>query len=160
MTPITACVLALAFTADPTPTAPTPHPLAPSLPLLTDAEEEAFDAVIDRFILADTGKLDGAEARAAIEAFRRLGSNSTFAQIRGMNKAAAIDHSCPAVTIARKLHGTLTASRDVQLLEFARENIGAGVDRSSRHLGVLRDLKLACTARKAALERAAGPRLP
>ena len=35
------------------------NPFAPSLPLLTDKEEEELDQIIDRFILFDTGQLRG-----------------------------------------------------------------------------------------------------
>jgi hypothetical protein len=129
-----------------------PHPLAPSLPELSEEEEKKIDAVIDRFIEADTGKLQGPDARKAVQEFYRLGPEATFALIRGMNKAAAIDHSCPAVTIARRLHSFLSKTGDTQLLQYARENIGLGVTKS-RHMGVLKDLKMTCTARQNALER-------
>ncbi|HEY1375898.1 MAG TPA: hypothetical protein VGF55_03855 [Gemmataceae bacterium] len=133
-------------------TARKPNPLAPSLPELSEDEEKKTDAVIDRFIDADTGKLTGPEAKKAIQDFHKLGPEATFALIRGLNKAAAIDYSCPAVTIARKLGTTLRSTTDTQLLEYARENIGAGVTRS-RHMAVIKDLKVACTVRKGQLER-------
>jgi hypothetical protein len=155
-----ACAVALLPLADPQPptgriettTPRKPHPLAPSLPELTEDEDKAIEAVIERFIQADTGKLTGPEGKKAIREFHQLGPEATFALIRGLNKAAAIDHSCPAVTIARKLHGTLSKTRDSQLLEYARENIGAGVTRS-RHMTVLKDLRVTCMVRKGALER-------
>src|SRR5262249_38142601 len=37
--------------------------------------------------------------------------------------------------------------------DFARENIGAGVARNSRHYGVLQDLRVGCMLRKNALVR-------
>jgi len=123
-----------------------PHPFAPSLPELSEDEEKKIDAVVDRFIEADCGKLSGPEAKKALQQFQSLGPEATFALIRGLNKAAAIDYSCPAVTIAPKLNGTLKAAADRQLLEFARENIGAGVTKS-RHMAVLKDLKMTCTLR-------------
>src|SRR5437899_2966542 len=73
-----------------------PHPFAPSLPETTKEEEDRFDKVIDRFILADTGKLSGPETKKAMEDLDKLPPESIFALIRGMNKAAKIDHSCPA----------------------------------------------------------------
>jgi hypothetical protein len=161
-----ACAVALLPAADPQPpktgtidntqTPRKPHPLAPSLPELSEDEEKQIEAVIDRFIAADTGKLQGPEARKALQDFHKLGPEATFALIRGMNKAAAIDHSCPAVTIAAKLQATLKRTGDTQLLQYARENIGAGVTKS-RHMGVLKDLKVTCTARQAALERQGAP---
>jgi hypothetical protein len=46
----------------------------------------------------------------------------------------------------------LSTSRDPELLEFARENIGAGVTQS-RHMGVIKDLRVLCALRKGALGR-------
>jgi len=128
------------------------NPFAPSLPYLTPKEEAALDQIIDRFILFDTGLLKGEEGKKAQADFKQLGVEAIPALIRGMNKAAKIEHSCPAVTIAKKLAAYLKTTNDPELLEFARENIGAGVTQS-RHLGVLRDLRLACTMRKRAVEK-------
>jgi hypothetical protein len=124
-----------------------PNPLAPSLPQLTDGEEEQIDRIIDRFIQADTGKLRGAEAKKAISDFDDLGPEAIFCLIRGLNKAAKIDASCPALKIGRKVGSILRVSSDMQLLEFARENIGAGVTRT-RHGSILNDLRVACMVRK------------
>ncbi len=129
-----------------------PSPIAPSLPLLTDEEEDRLDRIIDRFIEQDTGKLTGEEGKKARLAFEKLGPEAIPALIRGLNRAAKIDHSCPALVIARKLSRMLGTSEDLELLEFARENIGAGVTRS-RHMGVLQDLRVGCMLRKNALAR-------
>ncbi len=143
--------LALALTtgADP-PTGRRPNPFAPSLPQLTDEEEAHFDGVIDRFIEFDVGQRRGAEGARAVAEFRALGPEAIPALIRGLNRAALIDGSCPALTIAKKLAVLFRASEDTELLEYARENIGAGVTRS-RHMAVLCDLRLVCTMRKRAL---------
>lgn len=133
-----------------------PNPLAPSLPETTDAEEDEFDRVIDRFIEADTGKLRGPEAKQAILAFQKLPPEATFALIRGLNKAAHINHSCPAVVIAKKLAGTIRSTRDPMLLEYVRENVGTGVERS-QHVAVLKDLKVMASQRKAALQNEPAP---
>lgn len=122
------------------------HPLAPSLPETTDEEEKRFDQIIDRFILADTGRLSGTEAQQAIRDFERLPPEAVFALIRGLNKAAAIDHSCPALQISKRLARQLRSSRDLDLLRFARENIGAGVVRS-RHSDHIKDLRVAISRR-------------
>jgi hypothetical protein len=124
-----------------------PHPLAPSLPQLTDEEEEQIGRIIDRFILADTGRLRGAEAKKASSDFDDLGPEAIFCLIRGLNKAAKIDASCPALKIGRKVGRILRASSDVELLEFARENIGAGVTRT-RHGSILNELRVVCMVRK------------
>jgi hypothetical protein len=128
--------------SDQTPTPRKRHPFAPSLIETTKEEEAKFDKIIDRFILADTGKLKGPEFKQAMEDFDKLPPESIFALIRGMNKAATINHSCPALTIAKRLHKQLRVSNDVELLTFSRQNIGAGVERS-QHADAIKDLRLA-----------------
>jgi hypothetical protein len=153
MTPIVSLFAALLVSGDP-PFSPDsgrpPNPLAPSLPQLTDKEEAHFDRVIDRFIDYDIGRLRGEEGKKALAEFKRLGPEATPALIRGINRAARIDGSCPAVTIAKKLSYFLKTTNDSELLEFARENIGAGVT-ESRHMNVLRDLRFTCSLRKRAI---------
>jgi hypothetical protein len=121
--------------------------LAPSLRLLSEDEEKDLDQVIDRFIRVDTGKLRGQEAKQALSEFSKLGPDAIPALIRGINRAAKMEASCPAVTIGRKLSALLRTSNDPELLDFARENIGAGVTKS-RHMGVLQDLRVTCMLRK------------
>src|SRR5438105_3793509 len=124
-------VLVLAVHGDTSPDAPRkPNPFAPSLPLLTEEEEAKLDRIIDRFILVDTGKLRGAEGKSALREFEKLGPEAIPALIRGINRAARIEHSCPATVIGKKLHRMFMASRDPELLEFARDEIGSGVGRS------------------------------
>jgi hypothetical protein len=130
--------------------------IAPSLPALTDEEEDKLDAIIDRFIEADVGKLRGDNYKKALQEFDRIGPEGIPALIRGLNKAAAIEGSCPAVVIAKKLTKMLAGSDDRELLEYARENVGAGVGKS-RHRAVLQDLRVTCMVRKAALARAGTP---
>jgi hypothetical protein len=129
-----------------------PHPFAPSLPALTEEEEDKLDSIVDRFILQDTGRLIGEEGKKARLDFDRLGPESVFALIRGLNKAAAIDHSCPAVVIGKKLARMISSTTDTELLEFARENVGAGVTRS-RHMNVIKDLRTMAMLRKAQVVR-------
>jgi hypothetical protein len=130
-----------------------PHPLAPSLPKLTDQEEEEITKIIDRFIEHDTGKLKGAAGKKALADFKALGPEATFLLIEGLNKAANMEDSCPAVLIAKKLNVLVSGTKDKVLLDYARDSIGAGVT-AKRHQVVLKDLRLACSLRKAALERA------
>jgi hypothetical protein len=154
-TTLLTCTLAALLSGDPEPSKDKPrepNQFAPSLPQLTDAEEEHLDQIIDRFIKYDVGEIGGAEGLKARKEFDKLGPEATFALIRGLNKAAQIEHSCPAVTIAKKLSRILGSTTDTELLQFARENIGSGVG-DSRHGGLLRDLRVACTIRKNLLAR-------
>jgi hypothetical protein len=114
---------------------------------LTEKEEGKIDDAVDRFIEYDMGQLRGQEGQKALKEFRELGPEAIPGLIRGLNRAAKIESSCPAVTIAKKLAVMLRTSNDPDLLEFARENVGAGVGQS-RHMGVIRDLKMLCIIRK------------
>jgi hypothetical protein len=126
------------------------NPFAPSLRQLSDKEEEEIDRIIDQFIKSDTGRLPGKEGKKALAAFQKLGPDAIPGLIRGLNKAAQLEASCPVTTIGKKLARLLRASNDTQLLDFARENIGAGVERSS-HKGVLGDLRVICMVQKRAV---------
>ena len=128
------------------------HPLAPSLPLLTKEEYKKIDTVIDRFIDYDTGKLKGPAGKKALEDFNRLGPESIFNLVDGLNRAAEMQDSCPAVIIAKRVAYILTTTEDADLLAFAKDTIGAGVT-GKRHLGVLKDLQFNILLRKAALQR-------
>jgi hypothetical protein len=129
-----------------------PNAIAPSLRALTDEEEDKLDEVIDRFILYDTGKLRGGEGKKALTEFNKLGPDAIPALIRGINRAAKINDSCPALVIAKKLHRLLSASEDEELLQYARENIGAGI-KQSLHMGTLQDLRMFCAQRKTLIAR-------
>jgi hypothetical protein len=163
MSPLLTLTLAV-LAADP-PAAPEtprkPSVYAPSLPQLTREEEAKYDEIIDRFIQSDIGVLRGAEAREAVRDFAKLKSDAIPALIRGLNRAARIQHSCPVTVIAEKLQRLLLASDDQELLQFARDEIGAGVGRT-RHQNVLQDLRFRCTLRKNALARRGppGPKAP
>jgi hypothetical protein len=125
------------------------HPLAPSLPLLTAEESKKIDTVIDRLIQADTGKIRGDDAKKANDDFNRLGPEAIFNLIDGLNSAANMESSCPAVVIAKKVARVLSTTDDLDLLQFAKENIGADVT-AKRHLNVLKDLQSLILFRKAA----------
>ena len=146
----TVCTLLVMLGADPAPkdsgTPRKPNPLAPSLPELTDKEEAEIDKIVDRFIQADTGKLGGADAKEAIAKFKELGPEATFALIRGFNKSAHISHSSPALTISRKLTSMLRASDDIDLLQYAKENVGVGA-KNTKYGDVIREVKLGCSQR-------------
>jgi hypothetical protein len=129
-----------------------PHPLAPSLPKLSAKEEKALDQVIERFIQYEIGKVRPGEGARIIEDFHKLGPEATFALIRGLNRAANIEGSCPVVVIGKKLGKILRSTEDVELLQYARESIGLGVT-VKRHQSILTDLKFACVLRKGELAR-------
>lgn len=147
---VTAGLLLAGEPPAPTETPRQPNPFAPSLPQLTEDEENRLDQAIDRFIDYESGKVRGPDAKKVLSDFHKLGPEAIPALIRGLNRAAKIEHSCPAVILAKKLARMLSTTKDVQLLEFARENVGAGVTQS-RHMGVINDLRVLCTFRKRAV---------
>jgi hypothetical protein len=149
---MTSAVLALAlavFAADEK-EKPKHSPYAPSLPYLTKEEEEKLDAIVDRYIQYDIGKLPGKEGAKALKEFKALGREAIPSLVRGLNRAAKIEHSCPVVVIAQKLWRMLAVCEDPELLEYVKDEIGSGVGRT-RHEGILKDLRLAVTMRKNAL---------
>ena len=77
-----------------------PHPLAPSLPLLSESEEARYDKIINQFIKFDIGQLPGAEGLKAKNDFLMLGSDSIPALFRGLQKSAKLEHSCPVAMIS------------------------------------------------------------
>jgi hypothetical protein len=133
-----------------------PSGVAPSLPALTREEEDKLDGIVNRLIDSDIGRLRGEEARKAVKEFEALKPEAIPALIRGLNRSAKLSHSCPVLLISKKLQSMLMASNDQQLLEFARDEIGAGVGRT-RYSSTLQDLRVKCMLRKNHLARLAPP---
>lgn len=129
-------------------------PYAPSLPYLTKEEEDKLDEIVERYIQYDIGRLQGKDGAKALKDFKALGPEAIPSLVRGLNRAAKIEHSCPVVVIAQKLGRLLAKSDDQELMEYVKDNIGSGVGRT-RHAGVLEDLRFAVSLRKNALARQA-----
>jgi hypothetical protein len=154
----TLLTLALALlAAEPEKTPRKPSGIAPSLPALTREEEDKLDDVVNRLILSDIGRLRGEDAKKAVKEFEALKPEAIPALIRGLNKAAKLNHSCPVLLISKKLTSMLMASDDQELLQFARDELGAGVGRS-RYSSTLQDLRFKCMLRKNALARSTPPK--
>ena len=143
------------FAADPPADKPRSS-IAPSLPALTPRQEAIIDQVINQFIQADIGALRGDEARAAQTSFDGLGPEAIPQLIRALNRVATMEQSCPVLVITKKLTGFLLASKDPELLEFAHDNIGAGVPRN-RHTRAIEDLRFQIQQRKNLLARRPPP---
>lgn len=146
--PYIVCTLALAQT----PTERARHPLAPSLPILTEAEIARYEAVVERFIQYDIGKLPKAQGEKAKEEFMRLGPDAIFVLVEGLNRAANMEHSCPAVVIGKKIASIVRSTDDVDLLNFIKDTVGSGV-KARRHMGVVKDLQVTCILRKGFLQQ-------
>ncbi len=128
------------------------HPLAPSIPQLTKEEYAKIERVINRFILYDIGKLKGDDGKKALRDFEDLGPESFFLLVESLNRAANFKASCPAVVIGRKLGKIIRTTTDLELLSFAKENIGIGVT-ARRHMGVIKDLRAGVIVRTGTLKR-------
>lgn len=126
--------------------------VAPSLPATTRADEDRFDAVIDRFMLADTGRLRGEEGKKAVAEFDKLGPAAIPSLIRGLGRAARLTHSCPVLMIGKKLSGMLMKSQDPVLLEFARDELEPAA-KGTPHADAVANLRVQLMLRKNALER-------
>jgi hypothetical protein len=111
----------------------------------TPAEEEKLDKVIDNFIQYDTG---ARRNTAALNELNSLGPEAIPALIRGLNKCAKSGYSCPTASIAKKLKQLLLASEDPRVLDFARDNIGAGIGKPTPYDPLLRDVKVTTLLRK------------
>src|SRR5947208_12286224 len=129
-----------------------PNPLAPSLPQLTPKEEAKYEAILERFIQFDIGKLPGPAGKKAVADFNQLPPEAIFVLIESFNRAANMEASCPAVVIGKKIIKILNASEDLELLAFAKENLGAGVT-AKRHLGMLKDVQFSILLHKGAVQR-------
>ena len=129
-----------------------PHSFAPSLPQLSPKEEAKYEAIVERFIQFDTGKLAGAAGKKALDDFNKLPREAIFVLIDGFNRTANMEASCPAVVIGKKIVKILNASDDLELLTFAKDNLGAGVT-AKRHLGMLKDVQFSILLRKGTVQR-------
>ncbi len=100
-----------------------------------------MDNVVDRFIEYDIGRLRGQAGAAANRAFRALGPEAIPALVRGLNKSAGIQASCPVMVIASQLENQLHSSGDPVLVRYALDHLGDDVSRNAPHAGRIRQLK-------------------
>ena len=135
------------------------NPLAKSLPQLTKEENAKIDAVIDRFIQLEIGKLPKKEEKSAKDDLYRLGPEAIFALVEGFNRAAMMESSCATVTIGKKIENIVAGSGDLDLVLYVRENIAAGVDEATKKklplVNAIRNVNTTCLLRKGELLRKA-----
>jgi tetratricopeptide (TPR) repeat protein len=122
-------------------------PAAPEMPAFGSGppgmleQNPVYDYVVDRFILYDIGQLRGAAGQQAKREFQALGPYAVPALVRGLNRSASIQASCPVVVIASKLEQSLSSAGDYQMIRYAVENIGRGVPTNAPHLARLQSLR-------------------
>src|SRR5579884_2774119 len=141
-----------------------PNPLVPSLHQLSDDEEAEFDRIVNRFIRADIGDADNLpighhsrEYRQAYQALRKMGPDGFFALIRGFNRAAKMEYSCPTQVLSELLKWQIKASNDPQLVLYAKENLGVGLLHASQRQYV-NGFRRLCNRRLAALGSQSRPK--
>jgi hypothetical protein len=133
------------------------HPVAPSLPILTKEENAKLDAVVDKFIQHEIGKLPKAQEKQAKDDLYRLGPEAIFALVDGFNRAAQMESSCATVTIGKKIEIIVSGSNDIHLLTYVRENVAAGVDDKTKRklplVNTIRNVQTTCLLRKGEILR-------
>ncbi len=115
----------------------TPPPVT-SNPLLSvthsmDSVTDESDQIVDDFIAYDIGKLRGRAGQQAHRRFMAMGAEGIPAIVRGLNKAAQINASCPVGVLAGKLISLLQSLRDPSLNQYAIDNLGRGVPETAPH---------------------------
>jgi HEAT repeat protein len=134
--------------------------LAPKeVPKATPEREALYDAVVQRFILYDVGRLPGLAGRKAAADFEALGSDAIPALVRGLNRSATLDASCPVVAISGKLGTLLAACNDLELIAQVRDSIGKGVG-LTLYAPYLDALKQSCANRLKKSQDLLKPRVP
>jgi len=89
--------------------------------------EKDLDDIVSRFILFDIGQLRGEEAMRARDDFSRLDTKAIPALVRGLNRAANLQASCPIQVIASLLKTLVSLTDDVRILDYGVKTIGTGV---------------------------------
>ena len=119
----------------------------PETPPLSDleiasnvAEQARDDAIVDRFIAYDIGKLPGEAGQQAKRDFDRLSYAAIPSLVRGLNRAALIHASCPVMVISNKLDQALRDNHDPAMLSYALDHLGEGVPSNAPHYGRLQTL--------------------
>jgi hypothetical protein len=133
------------------------HPLAPSLPQLTEKENAKLEAIVDHFIKLEIGGLPKSQEKEAKDAIYRLGPEAIFALVDGFNRAARVESSCATVTIGKKIETIIRQSNDIELITYIRENLGVGLDKTGKRplpvTNSLRNVQTVCLLRKGEILR-------
>jgi HEAT repeat protein len=129
------------------------------VPKPTAEREALYDAVVQRFVLYDLGRLPGLAGRKAMLDFEALGPDAIPALVRGLNRSATLDASCPVASISGKLGTLLAECKDLELLARVRDGIGKGVGLTP-YAAYLDALKQSCAQRLKKSQDLLKPRVP
>lgn len=111
---------------------------------LDPEEEDRLDAIIERFIQHDLGIRPDAQA---VQEFNQLGVEAIPALVRALNRTAPLAARCPPAMIAKKLNSLMLRVQDVEVLDFIRREVGAGI-RSGPNVGILDSVRFNALLRK------------
>jgi HEAT repeats len=124
---------------------------------LSEKENAKLEAVVDRFIRLEMGKLPKSQEQEAKDELYRLGPEAIFALVDGFNRAAAVESSCATVTIGKKIESIVRSTNDIDLITYIRENLGTGLDKSGKRplpvTNSLRNVQTTCLLRKGEILR-------
>lgn len=104
------------------------------------AEQARNDAIVERFIAYDIGRLPGEAGQQAKRDFDRLSYAAIPSLVRGLNRAAQIHASCPVMVISNKLDQALRDNHDPAMLSYALDHLGEGVPSNAPHYDRLQTL--------------------
>lgn len=91
------------------------------------------EKIVQRFIQYDIGRLPGQAGRTAYQKFKMLGPEAIPALVRGLNRSASIQASCPVGVISHTLLDRLAQSNDATAMDYALSNIAADVPPGAPH---------------------------
>ncbi|MCS7016852.1 MAG: hypothetical protein NZM42_12140 [Gemmatales bacterium] len=111
---------------------------------LSPEEEDRLDAIIERFIQHDLGIRPDPKA---VQEFQQLGVEAIPALVRALNRTAPLAHRCPPAMIAKKLNSLMLRVEDVEVLDFIRREVGAGI-RSGPNVAFLDSVRFNAMLRK------------
>jgi hypothetical protein len=130
--------------------------LPSSLARISPFEQVNYKGVVDQFIRADIGQLQGAANRKAFADFYALGPRAIPSLVDGLNRAVNLPASCPAIVLASKLGQIIQKLDDTEVLDYIHANVGKNVI-AQYHGYSLQNVKNACNSRRVALGLAPYP---
>ena len=129
------------------------------VPKATPQREAVYDDVVQRYILYDIGRLRGLAGRKAALDFEALDLDAIPALVRGLNRSATLDASCPVMAISQKLTTLLSKCDDLEMIAQMRDTIGKDVG-TTPYYDYLNSLKKACVQRLKHAQEQSKPSVP
>lgn len=124
---------------------------SPEVLRLDPIKQDEYKRIVEQFILYDIGRLSGTEGQKALENFQRLGEDAIPALVHGANNSADMNYSCPIIVIRSKLSSLLQQSNNLDLLTYARDQLGKGRTKT-RYQHILDSTRQQCEGRVRMIE--------